>query len=96
MRTDEQWADGFLESLSWRRHRHLRPYRMKFALESLVVNYIRCEMNVPFGESTPLTLVATAIRVRFVIRSRWARQAAETRRRRREEQVAREREPTFL
>lgn len=94
--TDEQFADRFLESETWRRTSHLEPFKRRRGLTTLVCSFLREWHRVEWRSKTPLEIEMAVGRIEHVIRSRWAKKAAATRKRAGERRKRALAEPTFL
>lgn len=79
LHSDEDLAEAFLKSLTWRRHSRFQPFRHRNGTKDLVRSFIRTYENVPFNADTPTEIELAASRVTRLIHSDWGKQAAKTR-----------------
>ena len=79
LHNDEDLAEAFLKSPTWRRHSRFAPFRRKGGTKELVRSFIRSYEHIPFGATDlPDEFERAVGRVTHLVASKWAAKANET------------------
>ena len=96
LHSDEDLAEAFLKSPTWKRHSRFQPFKHRNGTKDLVRSFIRMYENIPFDECTPLAVELATGRVTHLVQSRWSKKAATTRKRNTVRERERIRQPKML